>query len=262
MGLSGPIQSPFPRRFRARGVLSPLGSATVFREVRNEDELRQALTPLDTGTIAQLVANTGRRIVIAAPITLKSPIEIDESLPGTIIESHGKLPVFCGADGIDAFVVRAPFVTIRNLLISSPDVTGNASTLNYRNAITLKVGADNARIIDVDTFGCTSLVVGDAGCNDGMVRGCTVLVTSGDNGAAIEVDGTGWRVMGNILDGSGTGLAVEGLSNSGRCAIVGNDCNGDGIDTSVGTGLNTISGNTDAGTVTAHGTDDTLGGNT
>lgn len=255
------VTSPFSSRVR-RAMLAPVGQAQVFREVRTEDELRQALTPVDVTTTAALLANTGRRIVIAAPITLTAPVEISASLPGTTIESHGKLPVFCGSDGIDAFVVNAPQCTIRGLLITSPDVTGVSSSVSFRNAVTLKAGANGARVLDVDTFGCGSLVLGDANVDDVIVRGCVVLATSGTNGNAVECDGTGWRIMGNLLDGSGTGLAVEVLSNGGRCAIVGNDCNSDGIDTSASSGSNTISGNTRAGTVSAAVGDDALGGNT
>jgi hypothetical protein len=252
------LTSAFPRRTRA--IMPAVGQAQRFIEVATEDELRVALTPRDTTSSAALLANTGRRIVIVAPITLKAPIEIAASLPGTVIESHGKLPIFCGVDGIDAFVVSAVQCIIRDLLITSPDVTGNTSTISFSRAVVAK--ADGLRVLDVDTFGCDSLVVGDAGVDDVIVRGCKVLVTSGNNAPAVYVDGAGWRIMGNTLDGSGTGLAVEGGTSSERCAIVGNDLNGDGITTSAGSGLNTISANTNAGVVTAHGTDDALGGNT
>ena len=260
MGVTGARLSPFPSRVRSRGVLPPLGLQAVFREVRTEDELRQALTPLDVGTIAALLANTGRRIVITAPITLKAPIIIDASLPGTVIESHGKLPVFCGVDGIDAFDVRAILCTIRGLLITSPNVTGNTSTLTFGAAVL--ANADGLRVQDVDTFGCDSLVVGETDVDDVHVTGCKVLVTSGNNAPAVYVDGERWRIIGNSLDGSGTGVAVLAGAASQYAAIVGNDCSGDGITTSAGLGSNTISANTNAGAVTAHATDDALGGNT
>jgi hypothetical protein len=245
-----------------RAILSPIGLQSVFREVRTEDELRQALTPLDVGTIAALLANTGRRIVIAAPITLRSAVIIPATLPGTTIESHGKLPVFCGVDGIDAFDVRAPLCTIRDLLITSPDVTGTAGGPAFARAVVFKAGANNGRLIDVDAFGCDSLVVGEDGADSCHVRGCEVLVTSSNNANAVTVDGTDWRIMANTLDGAGSGLAVEVTANGGRCAIVGNDCSTAGITTSASAGSNTISANTRAGAVTAHATDDALGGNT
>ena len=254
------MTSPFSSRVR-RPILPPIGLQSVFREVRTEDELRQALTPLDTGTTAALLANTGRRIVIAGPITLKSPIVI-AGLPGTTIESHGKLPVFCGVDGIDAFDVRSPLCTIRDLLITSPDVTGTSSGIGFARAVVFKAGANNGRLLDVDVFGCDSLVVGEDGADSCHVRGCEVLVTSSNNANAVTVDGTDWRITANTLDGAGTGLAVEVTTNGGRCAIVGNDCGTAGITTSASAGSNTISANTRAGVVTAHGTDDALGGNT
>jgi len=252
---AGARVSPFPSRVRSRGVLPPLGLQAVFREVRTEDELRQALTPLDVGTIAALLANTGRRIVIAAPITLKSPIVIPATLPGTTIESHGKLPVFCGVDGIDAFDVRAPLCTIRDLLITSPDVTGTTGGPAFARAVVFKAGANNGRLLDVDVYGCDSLVVGEDGADSCHVRGCEVLVTSSNNANAVTVDGTDWRITANTLDGAGTGLAVEVTANGGRCAIVGNDCGTAGITTSASAGSNTISANTRGGTLTTLATD-------
>lgn len=250
-----PRQSPFPSRVRVRPAFPSIGQSARFIEVSTEDQLRAALTPRDTTSIAALVAETGRRIVITMPITLKSPIIIDASLPGTTIESHGKLPIFCGADGIDAFVVRAQLCTIRDLLITSPDVTGIAGGAAFARAVVFQAGGDNGRLLDVDAYGCDSLVVGEAGANACHVRGCEVLVTSANNANAVTIDGNDWRVTGNLLDGSGTGLAVEVTANGGRCAIVGNDCGTAGITTSASSGSNTISANTRAGALTTHATD-------
>jgi hypothetical protein len=254
--------SPFPSRARVRPAFPSIGQGARFIEVTTEDQLRAALTPRDTSSIAARVADVGRRIVITAPITLKAPIIIDASLAGTTIESHGKLPIFCGVDGIDAFDVRAPLVTIRDLLITSPDVTGTTGGPGFARAVVFKAGANNGRLLDVDVYGCDSLVVGEDGADSCHVRGCEVLVTSSANANAVTVDGTDWRITANTLDGAGTGLAVEVTANGGRCAIVGNDCGTSGITTSASAGSNTISANTRAGVVTAHATDDTLGGNT
>lgn|GEM_PF-5846586 len=263
MGLSGPRASVFPSRARIRAILPPIGLQAVFREVRTEDELRQALTPKSGTDFAALIANTGRRIVIAAPITLKSPVVIDETLPGTTIESHGYLPIYCGVAGITAFDVRAPLVTLRGLILASPDITGTGSGITFGTAFQLAATADNARILDAHVFGCDVMVDGASGCNRVRVRGCALAIGgSAVDQWGIRFDGRAWQITENELDASGAGVAVLGGASSERSAIVGNYCGGAGIDTSAGLGSNTIGANTLAGTVTAHATDDALGGNT
>lgn len=248
------MTSPFSSRVR-RPILPPIGLQSVFREVRTEDELRQALTPVDAGTTAALVANTGRRIVIAAPITLKAPIVIAATLPGTTIEAHGHIPIYCGVDGIDAFDVRAALVTLRGLLITGTSLTGTTSLGEFATCVRVRANADFCRVLDCHTFDCDALLVVEDTAGEGMLRGCAVGVTSSANADCVTIDAAGWRIEHNILDGAGTGLAVEVTANGGRCSIVGNDCGTAGITTSASAGLNTISANTRAGAVTNHATD-------
>ena len=257
------VTSPFPRRTRSRPMLAAQSVQQVWREVRSEDELIQALTPTNVTDIASLIANTGRRIVIAAPITLKRPIVIPATLPGTTIESHGYLPIFCSVDGMDGFIVQASLVTLRGLLIASPAVDGTSGGPSYDRAVRIIDGADFCRVIDVHGFGVDCLVEGEAGTNGCLVRGCTI--GAGGNGTdryGVIYNGTRWRIQGNELSGAGAGAAVVSGTSGARASIVGNSCDGTGITTSAGLGSNTISANTDAGTVTAHGTGDTIGGNT
>lgn len=256
------VVSPFPSRVR-RPFMPPIGLQAVFREVRTEDELRQALTPTSVAPITQTLANVGRRIVIAAPITLKAPIVIAPQMAGTVIESHGYLPITCAVDGIDAFDVRAPLVTLRGLLITSPAIDGVSGGLAFDRAVRISTGGSECRVIDVHGFGVDCLVEGAAGVDGCQVRHSTI--GAGGNGTdrfGVIFDGTGWRIHGNSLQGAGTGVAVYGGTSSGSSSIVGNDCSGAGIATSAGAGSNTISANTNAGAVTAHATDDALGGNT
>ena len=66
--------SLFGGRRPLRPILGTQALAQVMVEVRSEDELRRALTPKDvtaSPTVGTLLAGSGRRIVIAAPITLK-----------------------------------------------------------------------------------------------------------------------------------------------------------------------------------------------
>lgn len=257
------VTSPFSSRVR-RAMLAPVGQAQVFREVRTEDELRQALTPVDVTTTAALLANTGRRIVIAAPITLKAPIEIPAEMPGTVIEAHGFVPITCAVDGIDAFVIHAPLCTLRGLLIVTKDIDGvSAADAEWRNIVTVKAGGDHARIYDVYGYGCQTLVYGDDGVDEVHVINCDFAVASSTgNGPGIHWGGLAWHIGFNHLRGSGTGLAIEGNGSSERSTIIGNNCNGNGIDTSTGAGYNTIVGNANAGTITHHATQDAVSANT
>jgi len=255
------VTSPFPRRTRSRPMLAAQSVQQVWREVRSEDELIQALTPTNVTDIASLAAiSLGRRIVIAAPITLTRPIVIAPTLIGTTIESHGHIPIWCGKDSITAFVVRAPLCTFRGLLFFALDQGGGAP--RFGTVFGLEGGANQTRILDVHALGCDQLVEGAADVDGVHVRGCDASTPSGRIGDCVTFDGAKWKIMGNLLSGSGAGVAVRSGTSGERASIVGNSCDGTGITTSAGTGSNTIAANTDAGTVTAHGSDDTIGGNT
>jgi hypothetical protein len=254
--------SVFGNRRPLRSILPATSTFQVAKEVRTEDELRQALQPLDGTSTAALVANTGRRIIITAPITLKSKIVIDASLPGTVIEANGYLPIICGNDQIDAFVVRAPLCTLSGLLFTSATLSGAATLGEFLTCVRVEGTASSCRVLDCHTYDCDSMLVVESGASEGMLRGCAVGAGSASAADCVTIDASGWRVMGNVLDSGGGGLAVRVTANGGRCAIVGNDCSSDGITTSASLGNNTISANTRAGAVTAHASDDTLGGNT
>lgn len=245
----------FGGRRPLRPILGTQATAQVMIEVRTEDELRQALTPKDTGTAAALVANTGRRIVIAAPITLKSSIIIDASLPGTVIESHGYVPLTCLVDDVDAITVRAILCTIRGLLFTSKAIDGSVVTDRFRYCVKVEAGGDDVRVEDCHAFDIGGLVFGDTGANAGFVTGCHTAVMSGDNVDCISIDGANWRVHHNILKASGTGVVIRVGANGEKTAIIGNDLNGQEVHTSASLGSNFIVGNTDDGTLTTHATD-------
>ena len=245
--------SLFGGRRPLRPILGTQALAQVMVEVRSEDELRRALTPKDTSTTAALVANTGRRIVIAAPITLKSPIIIDASLPGTVIESHGFVPITCLVDGIDAITVQANLCTLQGLLFTSRAIDGSVVTERYRYCVGIE--ADDVRVIDCHAFDVDGFILGADGANDCHVYDCTVAVVTGDNSDCISLNGSNWRVHHNLLRGSGTGVAVRVGASGEKNVFTGNDFNASGIDTSASLGLNFIVGNTDAGALTTAGTD-------
>ena len=245
----------FGGRRPLRPILGTQAQSQVMIEVRTEDELRRALTPKDTTTTAALVANTGRRIVIAAPITLKSSIIIDASLPGTVIESHGYVPLTCLVDDVDAITVRAILCTVRGLLFTSKAIDGSVVTDRFRYCVKVEAGGDDVRIEDCHAFDIGGLVLGDTGANAGFVTGCHTAVMSGDNVDCISIDGANWRIHHNILKASGTGVVIRVGTSGEKTAITGNDLNNQEVHTSASLGSNFIVGNTDDGTLTTHATD-------
>ena len=245
--------SLFGGRRPLRPILGTQATSQVAREVRTEDELRQALQPLDTSSTASLVGNTGRRIIITAPITIKAPVIIDASLPGTIIEANGYLPIICGADGIDAFVVKAVRCTLSGLFFTSATAGGAATIGEFLTCVRVETTGDFCRILDCETFDCDSFAVVDVGALQGIIRGCIIgkTVATAD---CITIDAARWRVECNHLDAA-SGVSVVVTANGTGTAIVGNDMGNNGITTSASAGLNTIFGNTRAGTITNHATD-------
>lgn len=258
------MRSLFGARNALRQILPTQATAQVFREVRTEDELRVALQPGDVTTLDALLANTGRRIVITAPITLHSPIIIPETMPGTIIESHGFIPLSAGVDGIDAFVIRAPLVIIRDVLLYA-DLTNNR---RYNRAFVMNGGAvvagtsvdpTSARIINVEALGVNQFLVdettNDAG--DGWIDRCSMQRFANDvNADGISLNSADWRITNSKMRGVGTGIALRVGSSGSRTLIMGNYFGGDGVDTSASIGgANVISSNVDAGTIVNTATD-------
>ena len=246
-----------------RPILGTQATAQVMIEVRTEDELRRALTPKDTTTTAALVANTGRRIVIAAPITLKSSIIIDASLPGTVIESHGAVPIYPGVDGMDAFVIRAPLVSIRGLLLYADAGRsfgwGRAFVLQNGTVVAGQlVDPVKANISQIHLVGGDQLLVDETGndASDGVLAECVVEQFDGvPNVDCVSINSVGWRIHHSILKASGTGVVIRVGTSGEKTAITGNDLNNQEVHTSASLGSNFIVGNTDDGTLTTHATD-------
>lgn len=245
------VKSLFGARNALRQILPTQATAQVFREVRTEDELRVALQP--AGSDSTLLSRLGRRIVITAPITLKSPIIIDASLPGTTIESHGMLPITPASAGFDAFIVRAKLCTIRDMLIYFADVDG--ALIAFRRAVTVESSANiSFRMRDVEAYVDESLVI-DEGTSRGSIEGCMLIGLGGVAADGVHFNGLGWRIQGNALSAVAGSAAVRSGTAGATSAIVGNFCGNRAIDTSAGIGSSTISANTTVSTITNHATD-------
>jgi hypothetical protein len=249
------VTSIFRDRNLKRATLQNQSASSGFFEVRTEDELVAALTPRDVTSDAQLAASYGRRIVITAPIQLHAPIIIDGSLPGVTIESNGQVQITPLVDGIDCFVIRGSYPTLRGLRIVS-DVAGG---IYFNRAIVF----DTANF-DAGEFGHyeNNLVVAHAfivdevgGRGRGFIRdnGFVGILPAGAH--AIDLDGTQWSISGNNIFTTGGGDAIHMGANGGTSSINGNTLNSGTINTSLSTGLNSILGNTECGTITFAATD-------
>jgi len=255
------VTSLFANRNALRPILPTQATAQVFREVRTEDELRVALQPPDVTTVAALLASSGRRIVITAPITLKAPIIIPETMPGTIIESHGFIPLTPGVDGIDAFEIRAPFVIIRDvLLVGSEKRFNRAFVMNGGTTVAgTIVNPTSARIVNVEALGVNQFLVDETtnDASDGWIDRCSMQRFANDvNVDGVSLNSSDWRITNSKMQGVGTGIAVRVGTNGSRALIMGNYFGGDGVDTSASAGgENVISSNVNAGTIVNTGTD-------
>jgi hypothetical protein len=241
-----------------RSQQQTLPDSLYNRFVASADELRNAIADASPMGGVSGLGITGRRITIVAPIVLDRPIYIPQAFPCIEITSLGYMPIVCDKDNIDAFVVEAPLTKFSNILLFAQD---QLSTKLFRRAFLVKSTADNSRFVDVHAFGCDSLIE-DEGATRCHVRDCDASTPSGRNADCVSIMGVKWSVIGNNLSGSGTGIAVRGAAGSAYCRYIGNSVDFTDIDTSASDGYNTISGNTDTNLITAHGTDDTLGGNT
>lgn len=226
-------------RPRARAAMSSVSQQQVFREVHTEDELRAAVYSENSDTY--LFGVTGRRIVIASPISVKSPIKI--TAHGTIIESHGRIPIFPIADSIDCVfdATSAVNVVIRDLLFS------NASgVIDPSSAI--KLGGISSVTNCVFTTGTSTISVG----TDCIVSGNMIFSgTFSGATAGILLTGSNSIVTSNMITG---GILSE--SASSKCSISSNVLFGTNINTSASLlGQNSIVGNTNVGTITNSATD-------
>lgn len=115
------------------------------------------------------------------------------------------------------------------------------------------------RIIDCAIAG--TRLVEAAAMSNSWITDCRGLSFVNANTWVNMAGGTRNSIRGNVFASTNNQAIVLGALES-RCTINGNRMSGNGIITSASGGLNSIAGNTNAGTLTAHATDNTTGGNT
>ena len=200
----------------------------------------------------------GFAIVQTGPWDVTAPIIIPAACIGLTISAVARVPITASGIVSSLFDVRAPLVTIRNLFVSSESVTDmftafvilGASTTKRLHVLFNDVVADR---LYVETASFTSSSAQIHGNEHSRVN----LTAS----AAVVLHGTSIKCShNNLSDGGGDTITLG--SGGSRNTIVGNDLGGGDYTSTASGGLNTFSSNTNVGTVTAHATDNTTGGNT
>jgi len=227
-------------RPRARAAMSSVSQQQVFREVHTEDELRSATYTENIDYSSSVYAATGRRIVIASPISIKSPIVINA--PGITIESHGKIPIFPASDLMDCIFDAS---TSTNTVFNNLLIANNLGVQNPLFGIKLGQFSEmtNCSVVGVDTcvkssFGAA--IRGNLLSSYGAVSQISVLIPSGSS----------TMITGNLLAGD-----VVAEAGSNNCVISLNCMLGRNIDTSASLGGHTIIGNAGVGIITNTSTD-------
>lgn len=234
------------------------------RIATSEDELRAEIKSLAGVNSSGSRLTPGGRIMICAPFTVSSPIIIPPEAPGITICAASMVPIRSRGNLSTLFDVRAEFFAVEGLFVDA-DSAGNGFT----TFVTLTGNAASGRS---GTF-CTVrgnrvmvdriLVDASAGdCSDGqLVDNIQVNELNGSHSASVFIDSNRWLVRGNtIKDGGGDSITID--ANASECRVIGNDLGFGDYTSTASSGGNTFSGNVRTGVVTAHATDDTLGGNT
>ena len=234
---------------------SPIQAKGLEKYVYSARELIDAIgyftkLNVDSLPVGDTLPVRGLKIVVAAPLTIKSPIIIPAQCIGLEICSTGHCPVYPSGVVSDLFKVGAALVSIHDLLIISLSTTQvfsnfvkvNASLADYLRVLNNHVVADQVFTSDAtnDSAGA-------------IVQGNYQQVINNTHSASIVMNGSNCKIMGNVLhDGGGDGITMA----TGRdCVIMGNDLGGSDITSSGSTGYNTIGLNTQVGTITRHARD-------
>lgn len=222
------------------------------RFVYSEVDFRRAITLL----LADLTTVGGRPfsgggLVFAGTFEVTRPLVIPAECAGVTIFAAARFPIFPVGVVASLFDVRAPLVTIRDLLCASRSATHLFSAfVTVGNS-----GADHLRVLD--NYVVADRVYVESATNDPndcQVIGNVQSHISGTHAAPIVVHGGRAKIeRNNVADGGGDGITVG--AGGDFASIKGNDLRGADITTSASDGHNVIDGNTQCGTITSHATD-------
>lgn len=274
--MGGPVKiapATFERPSYARSLMNTVQhGATGERYVTSEDELRAAiaevaarLNAVQFGGVGYAYA-AGGSITIAKTFTVSSTVLISPYCPFLTIRSLSDSMLVAVAEAQEAlFEVRADHVTIDGVT-AYWGLSGNSAKW-FDTFVKIPSGGG---------FSASSLTISrcrmwvdrmfvDESADDARgakIVNCFMDAATGSAGAPVVMNSARQMLSGCTLDVGGSGDAVTVGSDAEYCRVLGCDLGYGDYTSTASFGSNTFSGNTRVGTVTAHATDDTLGGNT
>lgn len=258
-----------PDPIALRSPLAVQGGA--LKVVYSFEELRTAIADIIAGDAAEAldgfdVQTSNYTIVLGAPILFPETIEVPDTAWGiTIVGAPGAF-IYATEDIGAFFEVSGYHHRFERIY-----VTGNDDAELVTSFIELGDSVERLWVVDCFIGRATNLLYRASGSS--FLRD---FVVRGNMGGAIDLDELtrgiieGNPRLGAVAISGGASNVIRGntlLSNlvidGGSANVIqGNAMSGSNITTSASSGSNVVSGNSLVGTVTAHGSDDTTGGNT
>lgn len=229
-------------------------SMQAERVVYSEAELRRAIGEIAARFNADLVTGFGGGILLGGPFSIAATIVIPSRCPGLVIRAAGGFPITMRGGFAQLFDIRAGLVTIRDIFaLGRP---GNFAVTFARALLDADVGGP--RIIDNNIEGLDRIYADSSSGNarDAQIVGNrSIDSANASHGAPIFIDSVRCRVERNLCtDGGGDSITIG--TNSGDCAIIGNDLGGGDATSTASAGNNTWVGNTRVPTLTLHADDE------
>jgi hypothetical protein len=227
--------------------------------VYNESQLTEAIGKLviETKKFPGLEKGyfPGKVIKIGEPFTLTKPVDLPASCIGLTIDGLNT-SLSPGEDGMTAFIINGPFVTLKNLALAGGD---GSATAFFETFVRIKGFADNVSISN-NLFIGKKLVDGSAAdsCDNIHIDLNRMSSTAGTQSWISLINSDRPFITLNRFDGTGTDDAIILGANCSDGVIQGNFLDGCKVTTSASDGGNMIVGNTrdsTPGAISCHSTD-------
>jgi len=241
-----------------RQIQAATSSSVREYPVASFDEVMAAISSIQKLGATGDYAAAAACIVQVGPIRTERSIIIPQECVGLTFRAVSRLPITAGGVVSTLFDVRAKLVTIRDLFVASESTTDMFTTFVTCGS----GGADLLRVLD--NYVVADRVYVESASNDPndvIVRGNQQSAVNASHDAAIVIHGGRARIIENVItDGGGDGVTIG--AGGDFAAVIGNDFRGSDFTSTASDGFNTLAANTNVGTIGAHASDDTAGGNT
>lgn len=218
------------------------------RFVNSWNELLVALSDYAasvTQTPSGTTQTAGGVIKFACPFVWQALVTIPSACQGLVIDGGG-FNILAKSAGLAMFSCAVSGVQFRNIRAYQ---TSDAGLIPWGNVFT--IGAcDEVRIVDCYAGTQAALVVAD-GMRNGWINDNRILTFNGAGASITMVTSTRNSIRHNVFASTSSNAIVLGSACS-RNAVSDNKMSGNGIITTASSGLNTIVGNANPGTITYH----------